>query len=380
MKKTLLTVLAVVAGIGGLALNANAATVQATTKLGDLSFALTDTYQRYVYLNGAQNQFTIYDFAGGAANPGLLNCNAALKYSTLTEKIDNKRVIAAIGKALGASFTATAKIALWAYDNGVPAPPYPPVLPDPMGVAWNGPRDYDVGFLVENDLAGNGNWLWPNLNQIDWVDYDWPVATGDLVPATRWPYATVYISDPKNPNAALQCIEVSPFFSFEEAYCYFCWDTVDRVTSGNLTVTTEPCIGGLCSTTGKGTTQFYLTIKFNNDATDNPWITRGDNYGLGVPVAGSYAEQLWLQGAWSLVKGFPALPALSVLKFTVAGVVNYPWAAKTVNGIKSTFGTMTITKATGYASTPWCGVLDGTVKIVETTDATVLAPCVAFHP
>ena len=378
MKRSILTVMAVVAGIGGLALNANAAAVQATTKVGDLSFALTDTYQRYVYLNGAQNQFTIYNAAGDAAEPGLLNCDAALKYSTLTEKIDNKRVIAAIGKVLRASFTATAKLALWNYDNGVPAPPYPPVLPSPMAVAWNGPR-CAFGNLVENEV---GDWFWPNLNQIDWVDYDWPVKTGDLLPATRWPNATVYISDPKNPNPALQCIEVSPFFSFEEAYCYFCWDTVDRVTSGNLTVTTEPCIGGLCSTTGKGTTKFYLTIKFNNDPTDNIWITLNDNFGTAVPIpdAGSYADQLWNQGAYSLVNGFADLPALSVLKFTVAGVVNYPWAAKTVNGIKSTFGTMTMAKANGYASTPWCGVLDGTVKIVDTTDATVLVPCVAIHP
>jgi hypothetical protein len=279
---------------------------------------------------------------------------------------------------LGVSFTQFAQLAIWNYDNVVPAPPYPPVLPDPMAVAWNGPRDYDSGFLVENDLAGLGNWFWPNLNQIDWVNYDWVVQTGDLVPPTRWPNATVYISDPRNPSAALQCIEVSPFFSFEEAYCYFCWDTVDRVTSGNLTVTTEPCIGGLCSTTGKGTTKFYLTIKFNNDPSVNPWIARGVNFGA-APDAGSYAEQLLGQGAWSITRGFATLSALQVLKFTVGGVVNYPWTAKTVAGIKSTFGTMTMAKANGYASTPWCGVLDGTVNIVDTTDATVLVPCVANH-
>jgi len=380
MKKTILTAMAVVVSTGGLALNASAAAVQATTKVGNLSFALTETYQRYVYLNGAQNQFTIYGLLGGAAEPGLLNCDATTKYSTLTQTINNKTIITAIGKALGVVFTQNAQLALWNYDNAVPAPAYPPNLPDPMTLAWNGPRDY-AGNLVADDVGAD--WRWPNLNQSDWVNYDWAeqaawvAGGGDPL---RWPQALVYISDPKNPSAALQCIEVTPFFSFEEAYCYFCWDTVDRVTSGTLTTTTEPCIGGLCSTKGNGTTKFYLTIKFNNDKTTNPWIDRGSNWPTAAPDVNSYAAELFAQGAYSLVKGFPDVPITSVIKFTVSGVVNYPWTAKAMNGITSAFGTMTMTKANGYASTPWCGTLDGNVKIVDTTDASLPVPCYGVHP
>jgi hypothetical protein len=49
--------------------------------------------------------------------------------------------------------------------------------------------------------------------------------------------------------------------------------------------------------------------------------------------------------------------------------VIYPWQIKTVQGVSSVFGTMTMAQANGFASNPWCGVLTGSVKITERTDA-----------
>ena len=395
---------------GGVVLNASAAPLVASTKVGNLSFALNNTYQRFVYKNGAQSQFTVYApptfetvitygtnglpiatnivASYAPVDPGLLNCDVALKYVALADKINNPRIIAAIGKTLGVVFTPKAQLVLWNYDNSAPAAPYPPGLPAPMASAWNGPRDSD-GNLLES----LGNYFWPNLDQIDWVNYDWPVEYGDVEPPTdRWPHAYVYISDPKNPNAALGCVEVTPFFSFEEAYCYFCWDVVDRVTTGNLTVTTEPCIGGLCFTKGSGITKFYLTIKFNNIAneTENIWLALGQTYDVTAdpPLTadpGSYADVLLQAGVFKDTgKGIIDLSAdpkstLQSLKFTVSGVVTYPWVAKTVDGITAPFGIMTMGQGNGFSYTPWCGVLVGSVKIVDTTDARIPAPCVEQH-
>jgi len=116
MKKTiLLAALVISASIGSQV--ASAAT--AVGKVGVLTFALTDTYQHYVYLNGAQSQSSACE---------LKDCQNTVKYVTGTEKIDNKRIINAIGKALGVTFTSKAQLAVVNYDNDLPNPAYPPYL------------------------------------------------------------------------------------------------------------------------------------------------------------------------------------------------------------------------------------------------------------
>jgi hypothetical protein len=163
---------------------------------------------------------------------------------------------------------------------------------------------------------------------------------------------------------------VTGFFSIEEAYCYFCWDTVDRVTKGTFSTGTQIttgdiCIGGTttaCQTKGSGTTKFYLTIKFNNIISQNVWInghyiddiTDGDGW---IPV--NYTIPAQNQGAadW--------------LSFSVGGVVTYPWKIKSVNGFAVAVGTMTMSQANGYGQNPWCGVFTGSVKITETDDCKI---------
>ncbi len=333
MKRTLLATLAISACIGSQVL---CAATTGTYKVGQLTFALTDTYQWRVTHNGSAIQESV---------PLLTECEANLKYETKSEKITTTRVINAIGKALRRSYTSKAKLGIVNYDNEVPAPPYPPYLFDPAADTFNGPLDANGYYITDM-------WVWPNEVQIDWVEYDWVNATGE--PGDElWTKASVVISDP---NGTWKCTDVSDFFSFEEAYCYFCWDTVDRVTKGSLKSSYEYdiCIGpGGCGVSGSGTTKFYLTIKFNNDPASNIWLNQEEEYRTVAPLA-SAADRLI---------------------FTVGGVVNYPWKIKALNGVAYAFGTMTMSKAEGYGQNPWCGVLSGSIKITETDDSKLPVDC-----
>ena len=361
----MIAALVVSASLGTMA--ANAAT--AIGKVGVLNFALTDTYQHFVYLNGAQNQVTACS---------LKDCNPeVVKYVTGTDKINNARIIAAIGKTLGVKFTSKAKLAVVDYDNDIPNPAYPmylecefnPEASAPGADTFNAPVDFI--FNVNNDPTVNGGFVWedalfdfsfgawPNEQQIDWVDYssttpEWAAS----VNTGLWPVATVHISDPSNVSIDLECVDVSSFFSFEEAYCYFCWDTVDRVTSGSATVTTQTTgtictLGSNCAFKGSGTTKWYFTIKFNNNPNVNQFLAL--EYGVdGISDIGSVDE----------------------LTFAASGVISYPWVYKTVDGLGDVWGTMTMAQAGGFANDPFCGVLAGSITITETDNTKVPLPCV----
>lgn len=336
MKRTLLATLAISACIGSQVLCA----ATGTMKVGVLSFALTDTYQYRVYLDGVQAEETVQ---------ALMDCDAVVKYESRTEKINNARVLKAIGVALGCNFTSKAQMVIVNYDNDIPAPPYPPYLVVPASDTFNGPRD--TGALI------SGMETWPNEVQIDWVNYEMETPYDDL-----WPKARVFVVDPTNGSAYCDCVDVSMFFSFEEAYCYFCYDTVDRVTKGNITRMTEYsgdiCIGTDtdCGTKGSGTTKWYMTIKFNN--TDkNFWFYEAT--GETSPVNSSSGE----------------LGVSAALWFTVGGVVNYPWKYTAKDGMYHVYGTMTMAQANGYGQNPYCGVLTGSVKITESTNAKIPVAC-----
>ena len=354
MKKTiLLAALVISASIGSQV--ASAAT--AVGKVGVLTFALTDTYQHYVYLNGAQSQSSACE---------LKDCQNTVKYVTGTEKIDNKRVINAIGKALGVTFTSKAQLAVVNYDNDLPNPAYPPYLacenesapPD----TFNAPDDL-IGGTEVNAYYDLTFGAWPNEQQIDWVDYS-ETTDPASVPSYLWPKATVRISDPSNGNHNLDCFDVSAFFSFEEASCYFCWDTVDRVTSGTAQTTTatsgDICIanGRSCGLKGSGTTRWYFTLKFNNVANENQYLDLKFNANGEYPYAVN------------------SVNSADELTFVVSGVVSYPWKYKTVNGLGSIWGIMTMSQANGYGREPYCGVLAGSVKITETDNTKVPLPCI----
>jgi hypothetical protein len=202
--------------------------------------------------------------------------------------------------------------------------------------------------------------------QIDWVNYDESVCSL-VAPATGLhPRAEVFVVDTKNANPLLRCYNVTPFFSFEEAYCYFCWDTADRVTSGSIksSQTSDICLGtSACSLSGSGTTQFYLKIKFNN-------------YSEGA--FGNFFLNSWYSSANCAVT-FTPVSVDKWLNFSVDGVVKYPWTIKNIGGSAGSLfvpmGTMTMGTANGYANNPYCGVLTGSIKITETTDSKLPVAC-----
>src|SRR5664280_1358495 len=105
-KTTMLTALVVSASLGSLV-----ASAAGTTKVGVLTFALSDTYQQTILQNGVQTTIP-------AATETYFNyCNANLKYVTKTEAINTATVIKAIGTALGVTFTSKAQLGVVNYDN-----------------------------------------------------------------------------------------------------------------------------------------------------------------------------------------------------------------------------------------------------------------------
>jgi hypothetical protein len=413
MKRTILVALVITASIGS-QVNLSAAAATGSTKLGFLTFALTDTYQGPSSRGVRTNPGNI---ATTNTVPALLECAGAYKYQSSVIALNNASVLRAISTAFtgvdfkqvgGAGngvFTAKAKIVIWNYDNVLPAPPYPPYLPQldglPAADTMNGPLIYNYDITTStteyddwvdwalnalSPLEGTWQyfWVWPNLEQIDWVDYDGLASRqgGGInnTPAV-FPEAQVFVSDPSNGNALYQCVNVSPFFSFEEAYCYFCWDTVDRVTDGTFGTGAlgEICIGSSCATKGAGTTRWYMTIKFSNNDALNTWL---NTYGPTLVAAAANVIAPWLpsdlpyaypqlqtpsgQGEGSIL--VKPLPIEAWLQFSVGGVVVYPWQFKTVQGVYGPFGTMTMAQANGFGNNPWCGVLVGSVKIAEGTD------------
>ena len=309
-----------------------------------------------------------------------------------------------IGNSGNGVFTSKATLAVWNYDNLLSAPPYPPYLPEtsvdadgnplPAASTFNAPLVPEVDLvtpavtdvLIDVELAGTttgSQWTWPNLHTIDWVDYDGTSSRTETLDPSLWPKARVFVLDATNPNVIYQCVDVSPFFSFEEAYCYFCWDTVDRVTDGSFATGSagEICIGSSCGTSGNGTTRYYMTIKFNNQNALNFWLNA---YAPGTVAAVEDIIAPWLplNNLVPPTYTFPVsitdpvsgntitsrpMAVEAELQFAVSGVFVYPWKFKSVNGITGAFGTMTMAQATGFASNPWCGVLGGSVKIVEKT-------------
>jgi hypothetical protein len=349
MRKTVIAALLVSASV------ASAAT--ATMKVGALSFALNNDYQADVKFNNVNTLDTL---------SGLMECAGTAKYTAKTQTINNKSILNAIGKALGLTFTSKAKLVIINYDNSLTAPPYPPYLiVGEMASVVNGPRTGTPSLSQTRDLVGSK--VFTPVPTIDWVTYDRVDLVGTDLVENVWPKASVYVYDP---GLTLSCVNVTGFFSFEEAYCYFCWDTVDRVTQGSFTTGTSTsgdfCLGieTTCGLKGSGTTKFYLTIKFNNSKGLNPWID---------PLEAVYddATYTWLSALYA-----QQVSDVNKLIFTVAGVVRYPWSIKAVNGLTSNWGTMTMSGASGYTANPYCGVCTGSVTISQTTDLSIPLPCV----
>ena len=126
-----------------------------------------------------------------------------------------------------------------------------------------------------------------------------------------------------------------------------------------------------CNLAGNGTTQYYLTVKFNNILAENLYL--GDATDGGV-IYNEYLLDLGLTDTDEDGLVIRQVGLADELQFTVAGVVSYNWKIKPINGIAAAMGTHSMNKAEGYGDLGnRCGVFTGSVKITETDKIAV--PC-----
>jgi hypothetical protein len=313
-------------------------------KEATLNFSLTHQYQYLVTVNGSPSDT---DLSWTALVDG--DCLDTLKYTSKSKKITQKEIIKAIGFTLGGSFTTKATLVLDNYDNILRAPPYPrypwwmPGQEDEEG------STYPVWTHPEERVE------WPDENYIRWSWIMWLDDTFEYE-------ANVWVKDPSNANSDWRCVNVTPFFEIEENYCFFCWDTMDRVTDGSiqeLGSSPVPCFENNtdCGLKGSGKTKWYWTIRFNNTQ-NNPF----------------FYNDTWLY-YWQDWLGFnvnpPALAAYGAaasysMIWTIGGVVTYSWAYKALGSGEpiDVIGSLS-GNVLGYGATPFCGVITGSVSMPE---------------
>lgn len=397
-----------------------------TTKLGLLSFSLNNRFQAYSTLNhwGIEVKPNDPRIRNGTVNwdnisytySDAVDCNGTIQYRSASKTVNNATIIGAINKALSwpvgknssmqadasvlggplvasgtvlnpnpyrGQFTSNAKIVAVNYDNGRALPPYPPtedyVGDEGTGVGtfdtsvWNAPW-YLNGLPDINQADGSVIGLnWPNQNYISWgklwLDMD----------AQIWAGARVFLIDPKNANVNLRCFDVTPFFALEESYCYYCWDTMDRVTDGKITfgtsTTAPPCATGssACGVTGNGTTRFYWTVKFDNvqggweddaNAPDYLLSYGFKAYSLYYNTICNFDQSWGDTFGWKLDDSDQPGSVYS-LGFTVSGIATYPWKFKALSdGASWPMGKYSMSAA-GHGFSPMCGVFSGPVSMTE---------------
>lgn len=432
MKKTLIAALIVTAGMGGQVFAQGTAVGPnydgwgfwlntSITKVGLLNFSLNNQFQ--AFNKGATWGVTTkpnrgVPVGGGGLQPwdnfsyeAIANCeDQPTKYVSATKSINNASIINGINAAFsmvpktgvfprpgglfkttgpannlnpyyGSAFTTSAKIVVINYENQLAAPPYPPTedsfpaytLPGAGALVQNAPWNLvDVPFPGGPGVDDGTivTLMWPNQNYISWGKPMFePIAA-----LKTWIGAKVYLIDPNNRNPLLQCFDVTPFFALEESYCFFCWDTQDRVTDGTIQGSTSvpPCsIIQSCGSTGSGITKFYWTVKYNNV---------GGNYGRNPNhlLDTYYAQILAVDPDWYVVPAVSpsyngavlddtdVAASLNSLVFTVNGLASYSWAYKQNKylGANAPIGTTSMS-ASGHGYSPMCGVFTGPVSLVD---------------
>jgi len=406
----------------------NVANPVPTTKLGLLTFSLNNKFQGYsvgghwgieVKPSDPRLGTVTWDnisYTYGDAS----ECNGTATYKSGTRQINNPAIIGAINKALswpvgknaalqadntvlggilvnpvspylGQFGTNTAKLVVMNYDNGRALPPYPSTE-DYVGTEGTGVGTFDTAvwnapwylhglpnFVQQDGTTGtqpDGTIIalnWPNQNYISWGKL-W---VNDGV--DEWVGTRVFIIDPKNVNVNLRCFDVTPFFALEESYCYYCWDTMDRVTDGKITYGTTssspPCATGVssCGLSGSGTTLFYWTVKFNNvqggwgdDANASNYLlsygfNRGSLYYNNIVSISPLAGTVY---GWKL-DDTDEPGSQFALGFTVSGQATYSWSFKKLSdGASWPVGKYSMT-ASGHGFSPMCGVFTGPVSMTD---------------
>lgn len=400
--------------IGALVLSGGVATqaLATDTKVGLLNISLANRFQALtvgskpgVYINPSfqGRNWTTYSYEY------LYRCMGTVTYTSATLQINNTEIIKRINAGLsgfdkvtglfntppvagsldpnpyyGGKFTTSgsypAKLIVVRELNNQKLPPYPITIDQFYGTAleqpawtiptdgieaWNAP--YNLSDLPSAGLD-DGTRLamtWPNLRYITWGK---PVV--DAQGLWSWAGARVFVVDPANTNPNLRCFDVTPFFAFEENYCMFCWDTLNRVTDGviqkNSTVSDPPCNwGGVsCGVKGSGTTKFYFVVKFNNVAA--PWQKEPNTL-----LAKYYERELMFLPEWANTYGTKLSDAdttgsKNALVFSVDGLATYTWKFATLSdGFTWPMGKITAAAVAGHGYSPMCGIFSGSVTLTD---------------
>ena len=427
MKKTLIAALIVTAGMGGQVFAQGTATGPnfdgwgfwqnpSIVKVGLLNFSLNNQFQ--AFNKGATWGVTTtpnrgVPVGGGGLQPwdnfsydAIAKCeDQPTKYLSATKSINNAYIISSINAAFsrsptpgllgtagglfkvqgpannrnpyyGSAFTSSAKIVVINNENQLAAPPYPPTEDSlaaytPIGTGEfiaNAPWNL-LGLPDANLFDGDRLSLkWPNQNYISWGKPRWDLNAV----VNTWIGAKVYLIDPNNRNPLLQCFDVTPFFALEESFCYFCWDTADRVTDGKIQGSTSvpPCSQlQACGSTGSGVTKFYWTVKFNS--VGDGW--RYPNSLLDWYYGGILAvDPTWYVFSGNISDNGTVLndsdytASQNSLVFTVNGLASYSWAYKQNKYLAANapIGTTSMS-ASGHGYSPMCGVFTGPVSLVD---------------
>jgi hypothetical protein len=277
----------------------------------------------------------------------------------------------------GGSFTTSAKIVVINYENQIPAPPYPPTVDNFYAAAFQLNNDpvfnapYDL--LNSPNVAPDGTILplnWPNQNYIAWGKPFTP-AGGLAAAVATWIGNQVFIIDPNNGNPNLQCFDVTPLFEFSEAYCFYCWDTFDRVTDGKIqgSSSAPPCNPASgCGQTGNGITKWYWTVKFNNIGAAwplNPNFLIDLYYGPTLLNVGGGPDWWTAFANGAQLNDANKTASASALAFTVNGIATYTWNYKILStAVTAPMGAMTMSSS-GFGYSPMCGVFSGPVSLTE---------------
>jgi hypothetical protein len=254
---------------------------------------------------------------------------ASKQWKTATAKVTSATVIQAIGATLGKTFTASAKLVVEDGD-------------------WS-------GFSSTNGL------LLPNgYNAVDGSI----VGSYSPTPPTgkQQAFAYIFVRDGTN------CVNVSPFFTFQVRECYDCFYLNSFVTDSHFSTSTKtttvpgpPCCNQITTTSttgsGSGVDKYYFTLSFDNTVNNTKLADAG--------IAGINPKEDGINPNVT-PSGYVATDP-NILRFTLNGILTYSWTLATINAGSNAIQIGSVSyAASGYGFiAKTCNLVSGTVTVSE---------------
>jgi hypothetical protein len=377
MKKTLITAVAL-AACAGTQLFAQA------FKEGVITFALTA--QEQVSVSNSKSQ----------ANQGLWS-TLPLYYKTQSVKVANLQVLQAISYVLhwpkASAYSSKSQLVLVQGE-----------LSGFFAIGETLADEYPFDPLIDNyyptSFASTIDDIYPkvatgrHLRDVPAgyaTEGSWPVGH-------HQPWGQIFVKDPAAyPASDPICENVTFFFGITVWECYDCFFLNSFISDAQFKFTTPPQNGPPCCSTpadlnGTGKDKYYMTLSFDNTK-ENPylssgseaWIGRGQNTDPNAsdwnPYAGVVASDshnaVPADGITpdifpfiDLIRSGIGTPQPYILRFTLNGILTYPWSLKLLNptDVAPDFiGTAAASyPCTGYGFRAlFCGLYSGNVSIAE---------------